>query len=651
MANKKHNLYELRKLSKDWVEPIIEILPAVKKADYISKKNAVDMYLSGENIEDIESKTGISHTRIYGLVNKCLEYDNNETIKGYSALVPQTNRKKASRSDSSESTRGLFVQLLKSFPELEEYIVGNYTGNIKYTTEKSMSISSLHSKFLTKCRQLGLGEDDYPFNTTTKGERSLRRFLKGYEDNHISAISSRVDENSKQKLNSTGIGDRYSKNAVIPYSCVQVDGHIIDMVYATEVEMDDGRIEYMTCSRCWLFAVIDVATRVIIGYSMSQELNYNQYDVLRAIKNSILTHKRLDINIEGYSFPENGGFPSTAYPELNNALFGTIMLDNAKSHLAINVIDKLVNDLGITVNFGSVATPETRGIVERLFATLESKGYHQLPSTTGSNQRDIKRNNPENAAVKYQITYDDICNITEMLIAEYNNSPHTSLLNQTPLEEMKAKIDAGMRPCIANDAELKRLEKLLYLTKEVTVRGSKDSGKRPYIQYMNAEYRNNMLSSNFYYVSRKITILINPEDLSTVEGFLPDGTSIGILKANGEYGTRSHSLKTRKLINQYANENKTKDIHNRFATPVSAYEKELKDRATKDKKARTRKDILEREGAIEKPSAKTTQARDVALFPTVAIETKEDNIAPSDIKNMSAEEMYNLIRRNRAGGQ
>ena len=120
---------------------------------------------------------------------------------------------------------------------------------------------------------------------------------------------------------------------------------------------------------------------------------------------------------------------------------------------------------------------------------------------------------------------------------------------------MKAKIDAGMCPCIANDTELKRVQKLLYITKEVTVRGSKDSGKRPYIQYMNAEYRNSILSSNFSYVSRKITILINPEDLSTVEGFLSDGTSVGILKANGEYGTRQHSLKSRKLMNQYANEN------------------------------------------------------------------------------------------------
>lgn len=41
------------------------------------------------------------------------------------------------------------------------------------------------------------------------------------------------------------------------------------------------------------------------------------------------------------------------------------MLDNAKSHLAKNTLEKLLNSVKCTVNFGSVATPETRGIVER----------------------------------------------------------------------------------------------------------------------------------------------------------------------------------------------------------------------------------------------------------------------------------------------
>ena len=80
------------------------------------------------------------------------------------------------------------------------------------------------------------------------------------------------------------------------------------------------------------------------------------------------------------------------------------MLDNAKSHLADNTIRKIVDDLKSAINFGSVATPETRGIIERFFGSLETRGFHKLPSTTGSNINDLKRKEPEAASIKYDIT-------------------------------------------------------------------------------------------------------------------------------------------------------------------------------------------------------------------------------------------------------
>lgn len=95
--------------------------------------------------------------------------------------------------------------------------------------------------------------------------------------------------------------------------------------------MPDGTIQPMTAHRCWLFAVIDVATRCIIGYSTSQEMNYNQFDVLRAFQNAILPHQMIDFKIPGFSYPPNGGFPSTAIPEVQYALFDMVMLDQCKS--------------------------------------------------------------------------------------------------------------------------------------------------------------------------------------------------------------------------------------------------------------------------------------------------------------------------------
>ena len=127
-----------------------------------------------------------------------------------------------------------------------------------------------------------------------------------------------------------------------------------------------------------------------MGYSVSARENYDHFSVLEAVKNSIMPHKMVELPY-GLKYPDNGGFPSTAYEESKWAIFDTIMLDNAKSHLSHDVISILTEELGCCMHFGSVAMPESREIVERLFETIEKNGFHRLPSTTGSNINDKKR--------------------------------------------------------------------------------------------------------------------------------------------------------------------------------------------------------------------------------------------------------------------
>jgi transposase InsO family protein len=413
--------------------------------------------------------------------------------------------------------------------------------------------------------------------------------------------------------------------------------------------MPDGTVVSMPAHRCWLFAVIDIATRCIIGYSTSQEMNYNQYDVLRAFQNSILPHKKLDFKIPGYSYPANGGFPSLALPETKYALFDMVMLDNAKSHLSKNVRNKALNIINCTLNYGSVATPETRGIIERFFGTLERKGFHRLPMTTDSSIKGIKRSDPEYKAVKYNVTYDDILEIIEQLIIQYNNSPHEALYNNTPLQEMERKIrEYGMMPVIASKKEIAEIEKLTYHTEKRKVCGGIKNGKRPYVNYMNAQYRNDLLVSSNIYVGQELTLLINPDDVSTVEAFAEDGTPLGILRANGERGLKSHSIKNRKAINKYAKQN---GLDNRtFSTPVTAYEQELERRSPYSKRERTKADILRREegkpSLLEQERAhkeKPAPVRDIGQF--THLDATNNMPSVEEVQNMTAEQMWEYIKR------
>ena len=267
MNHKKYDRYELMAAREAWMEPASDMLSSDKKKIYDSRKNAVGMYIDGEN---------------------------------------------------------------------KEFIEGNYFGYKEYTLEKNMNLTRLHDKFLQKCMDIGIGPDDYPFNTKSLGYQALRRYVKGIERSQVSLANRRTDRDSAQKAASTGYGENRSPLPVALFSCGQIDGHRIDLLYVTSIELDDGTEIEDVCERCWLLPVINMATRCVVGFHMSQESNYNQFDLLKSYRNALTPHESRAFSIEGIDYPDKKGFPSEVYPELNYAMFDEIMLDNAKSHLASN---------------------------------------------------------------------------------------------------------------------------------------------------------------------------------------------------------------------------------------------------------------------------------------------------------------------------
>lgn len=630
MANKKYNLYELKQYKECWVDIPIEVIPENKQDIFCKRKQAVDMYIDGVSVSEIESKTGINVSHIPNYIDRCLMTSDTGEMYGYHALIPRFRINK-------NSNGGLFQSLLSEYPTLVEFIRGNYFGEKKYTLEHNMNLKTLHQKFLKECLRLGVQQHEYPFNTDNRGYVSLCKYIKELKSENIALQSNRESKNHKQQLLSTGFGQRYTRNAIAPFSQVQVDGHIIDLVYNVEILNIDGTISRTIATRAWLFVVIDVATRCILGYTVSQEFNYNQYDVMNAIKDAIVPKQKMKFTIKGLEYPDNGGFYSLAYPELQYALFDTLMLDNAKSHLASHTTNKIVDELKVAINFGSVATPETRGIVERFFGGLETRGFHKLPMTTGSNTRDLKRKEPEKASIKYNVTFDEICELVETMIAEYNNTPHNGIDNLTPLECMYKKVfEAGMMPTLADDTMKNVISKLDYRTDTRKVRGGKN-GKRAYITFMGSEYRSNQLSLTGNYIGTEIKIIYNPRDISTLEAYTSDGTYIGTLHAKGEFGTKSHSIKTRKNAMRLARERGREKLE--FDTPITAYEKYLNDSGSSNRRNATKADIIRR----EQGKANYSETIENNKSNQITYIKEKCDIDYESIKNLDTYEQYEIL--------
>ena len=394
MRMKKYDPAFLKEKSEEWEKPCSEAVSEDKRDLYEKRILAFDMYADGHTVEEISNATSISSGHIHELIEKCLMDDGNGKCLGYCALVPGKHLSGYTRKMPS-SGPGRFSSLLEKYPELAEMIRGNLEGDPHYTLEKDISVSTLFKKFLAKCHDIGITQEEYPFSVKSCGQRSFYKYVNSLMKTDIKAVSNHIGNDEKKILASTGRGEKMSSIPSNPYACVQIDGHIIDVEYCVPVEMEDGSIEYLGCQRCWLFPVIDTATRCVIGYSMSQEFTYNQTDVIRAIRDSLLGHEKSDTHSLNLPYPESGGFPGDTFPDIVHPVFDMVMLDNAKSHLSLNVTEKLSDTLGCTLSYGAVAAPETRGIIERFFGTIEKASLHRIPSTTGSSTSDVKRNSPD----------------------------------------------------------------------------------------------------------------------------------------------------------------------------------------------------------------------------------------------------------------
>ncbi|MDN9012656.1 hypothetical protein [Brevibacillus laterosporus] len=298
----------------------------------------------------------------------------------------------------------------------------------------------------------------------------------------------------------------------MPFQRVEFDGHCIDLILTLTFQNQYGDDCTDTIERIWLLVILDVATRVVLGYHISIASQYSSSDVLSCIRNAIEPGHLKNLTIPGLKFPINGGFHWQVIPQTQWALWNEFSYDNGKANLAKIVTDRLSKIVGCATNSGPVYMPERRPFVERFFGILEECGYHRLLNTTGSNSSDPRRNNPEKMALKYSMNVEELEQVTAVLIANYNRTPHSGLGNLTPLEVMEQRVMKGMEPRILPD-ESRNEVGFFEMSISRTIRGSLKNGKRPYISFEGVEYRNDLVSSSFDLIGQQIFLLVNTQDL------------------------------------------------------------------------------------------------------------------------------------------
>ncbi|MBB6021858.1 transposase InsO family protein [Paenibacillus sp. JGP012] len=641
----KERVYEQSGLALEQMNP--ELWPTVDESTlehsvrliYINRKKAVMMYFQRVSLEEIKQETGIVRQNVRRFIKRCMQYDKTGTVWGFRALIPQKNVNEYqldvfNRNQKNGRKTGEFNRFLDRYPDIKELLEDLFLGRKRRTLEPVMKVKYIHKRFIEECRKKGITQAEYPLNTEWMGYKAVQRYLRriSYED--FCRSTKRFGDDASQKARHVGEGQQNQISNLFPFQKVQFDAHRIDGFFAVELTTPEGDTVTKILRRFWILTIIDVATRNILGYSISLNQEYSASDVMHCARNAVLPHKQLELTIPGLAYHPVGGFPSEKFPEIAWAVWDIICLDNAKSHYAQMVKDRLENLIGCFMNLGPVALPMRRGIIERFFKTLEENGFHRLPNTTGSEPKDPRRKDPEQQATQLNITYEHLKQLIDVLISNYNGTPHGGIYHQTPLELLEKRMKvSGLTPRLLE--EEKRSEILFMQTiHKRTVRGSLKSGKKPYIEYEGVPYRSDQLANSAYLLNTELLLHVNVDDLRTLKAYLPDGSEFGYLTASGRWSLTAHSLQTRKAINSLV---KNKVLHlTTWDDPIFVYTNYLM--TQKKSKKMVNKQVRVNEESIYKPDnppTEQTKALEEASFQNELLDkAREEQINRDKLNEM-----------------
>ena len=103
---------------------------------------------------------------------------------------------------------------------------------------------------------------------------------------------------------------------------------------------------------------------------------------------------------------------------------------------------------------------------------------HRLPGTTGDNPKNKRRIKEDKAVV----LVDELEDLIEVLIANYNATPHSSNNDQSPLKYLDRYFSNNSSIIRYLPEHLRQSNSIASFTIVRTVRGKKEEGKRTYIQ-------------------------------------------------------------------------------------------------------------------------------------------------------------------------
>lgn len=547
---------ELRDTEK-WPSPELEDIRDESQDLFVRRKDAITSYLNGsEALADIYARTGIPKSEIYRLLERCLSTHRNGAMFGFYALVPgskligyrRTAPVPARPVTGPVGLAGAFLQLMAAHVELREYVEKQA---LRSKTKDSRTIAKqIHLKFLERCAKVR-APNEYPFNTDDRARRPLTRYVERFLLDH---------QSEKQTAGSAGGGysGKTAQPSLVqwlrPFEEIEHDGHNGDFYFVVKVPGLRGEWVYTTPMKLWLLLPVCRASRAILGYSYCLgSTNYPAISVMQSFSNIYKRWEPKTLTIPGLAYKEGAGFPSGVVPESHGVLIDLVCFDNAKGNTARQVTRRpLLRTMGATLNFGRAGEPIARPFVERLNLTLETLGFRRLP--VGFNPKGPKeeRERALKAAEAHAVTIDELEQVLDVMLANYNADAHSSLVNRSPNAFLKMWFSQASGPIRRVEDPAAFAKQLLRLEFIKRIRQGGKARRPPYIELLGARYSSDVVLKIQECKGLTLRVIVDVDgDVRFARAFLRSAgreTDIGILHALPPWHLTPHTLTQRQLV-------------------------------------------------------------------------------------------------------
>lgn len=536
-------------------------LPPEKLRIYLVRKKAVRLYLlDGASDSTLQEKCGLCVSNVYRLVRyRCTSGHPDGRIWGWRALVPDVRIRGYARQRPVRPTatgRGVSGAMQLSLdlePDLAQRLEVRILRTCSGTQlgEVGREINVLFRWWVGELRKLQYEvRNQWPFNTQSMGYWSLYRHVKRVlSANPLRAAKVVGGPALAAKFKS---GDGVNRPVLVALDRVEMDGHKLDGRFVVMIPQMDGGWSPKLVHRIWVIVILEVVSRAVLGYHLSFNVELKKEDILRSIKSALTRWHQRDISFSDQAYKGEAALPSGHLDRYVGLCWNETSVDGALAETCRTVREKLELVVGSTLLDPSAGYPSRRSkddrpFIETFFRALGDRGLQRISNTTGGKPSDKQQRDPEKVAVVNQVQLEYLEELIDVLIANYNATPHSGLGHRTPLQMLDFLTSPErMTPRYA-DPDL--VQGLLSVRKLCAVRGGYEQGRRPYVEFLGARYSSDVLAQRSDLVGKKIWISNHLEnDARVALASLADGTELGVLRAQPPWHRTPHSLAVRSAI-------------------------------------------------------------------------------------------------------